>query len=177
MLHIISLSHKCNLNQNEEPPPITRVAKHKKIKNSVGKVVEQLKLFFLFFKYILLIMLLQFSHFLSFSLLHPAPTSSIPPLYLWVVHISSLASLFPILFLTSPYFMPTSYASYSLYLPPNSLPPTPHWKPSMWCPFLWFCSCSGCLLSFCFCFLGAVVDSYEFVVILLCIFFYLLFLR
>ena len=43
------------------------------------------------------------------------PLSSFP----WVVHISSLASLFLILFLTSPpvYFMPTNYASYSLYLP------------------------------------------------------------
>ena len=47
----------------------------------------------------------------------PAPTpasfSSCP----WVVHISSLASTFPILFLTSPvYYLPTIYASYSLYL-------------------------------------------------------------
>ena len=29
----------------------------------------------------------------------------------------------------------------------------------MWSPFLWFCSCSSCLLSFCFYFLGSIVDS------------------
>ena len=61
-----------------------------------------------FFKkvYVLLIMLLQLSHFPPFILLFPAhllprtflPYSSCP----WVIHISSLASLFPILFLTSP---------------------------------------------------------------------------
>ena len=53
-----------------------------------------------FFKYILLIMLLQLSQFfLPFNLLCPAsPHPSSRP---WVVHISSLASPFPILFLTS----------------------------------------------------------------------------
>ena len=40
----------------------------------------------------------------------------------WIVHIRSLASPFPILFLTSPYFVPTIYASYSLYLFPHSCP-------------------------------------------------------
>ena len=60
------------------------------------------------------------------------------------------------------------------------IPPPPYWKPSMWCPFLWFCSCSS-LLSFCFyCFLffflGSVVDSCEFVVILLFIFLFFNFL-
>ena len=67
------------------------------------------------FKYILLIMLLQLTHFflpLSPSTQQP-PLSSCP----WVIHISSLASPFPILFLTSHvYFVPTNYASYSLYL-------------------------------------------------------------
>ena len=53
---------------------------------------------------------------LSPSTLHPALTSILPlsscP---WVVHISSLASPFSILFLTPPaYFVPTSYASYSI---------------------------------------------------------------
>ena len=46
----------------------------------------------------------------------PTPLSSCP----WVVHISSLASPFPILFSTFPYFVPTIYASYSLYLSPHS---------------------------------------------------------
>ena len=61
---------------------------------------------FFFLKYILLIMLLQLSFF--FSPLYPSacmtpassdfPHSSCP----WVIHISSLASPFPLLFLTSP---------------------------------------------------------------------------
>ena len=61
-----------------------------------------------FFKYILLIMLLQLSRFfLLFIPLHPAHPSlqqSPPPLSSCsrVVHISSLASPFPILFVTSP---------------------------------------------------------------------------
>ena len=56
----------------------------------------------IFLKYILLIMLLQFSHFFSPlfpSALHHPPTLSSCP---WVVHVSSLVSPFPILLLTSP---------------------------------------------------------------------------
>ena len=49
------------------------------------------------------------------------PFSSCP----WVMYISSLVSTFPILFLTSPYFLPTIYATYSLYIFPLSPPPTP----------------------------------------------------
>ena len=74
--------------------------------------------------------------FLSFIPLCPA--SLLPPAFLhlssclWVVHISSLASPFPILFLTSPvYFVPTIYASYSLYLFPHSTPPPHHHSPSL----------------------------------------------
>ena len=100
----------------------------------------------------------------------PHPLSSCP----WVVHISSLVFLFSIPFLTSPCLF---YAYQLCFLFPVPLPlhsslPTPHWKPSMWSPFLWFYSRSSCLLSFCFCFLGSVVDSYEFVVILLFIVFF-----
>ena len=52
--------------------------------------------------FILLIMISQLSHFPLFIPLHPTRPS--PPLIscLWVVHISSLASTFPILFLTPP---------------------------------------------------------------------------
>ena len=60
------------------------------------------------FKYILLIVLLQLSHFFPtfysplpctwLPLAFPPPLTSCP----WVVHISSLTSKFPILFLTSP---------------------------------------------------------------------------
>ena len=59
------------------------------------------------FKSILLIMLLQLSHYFS-PLYSPPPCtlppSNIPPLSScpWIIHVSSLASPFPILFLTYP---------------------------------------------------------------------------
>ena len=132
-----------------------------------------------FFKYILLIRLLQLSHFPLFIPLHPShpllPT--FPPFSscLWVVHISSLASPFPILFLTSPcLFVPTMYASYSLYLfLPFSLFSFPTDNPL--CD-LNFCDSVPVLVVclVCFCFLGSVVDSCKFVVTLLFIVFDLL---
>ena len=85
-----------------------------------------------FLNYILLIMLLQFSPF--FSLYPPLPCtpkpSSISPLSScpWVVHISSLSSLFPIPFLTSPHLF-YAYQLCFFFLVPfpcySSLPP-PH---------------------------------------------------
>ena len=138
----------------------------------------------LFFKYILLIMLLQLSQFfLPFIPLHPAspyppafpsPLSSCP----WVIHISSLASQFPILFLTSPCLF---YAYQLCFLfpapsPPFSLSPPPLVTLHVISIFV-ILFCSSCLLSFCFCFLGSVVDSYEFVVILLFMFFIFFFLN
>ena len=82
----------------------------------------------------------------------PFPHSSRP----CIVHISSLASPFPTLFLTSPWLF-CAYLFCFLFpvpvSPPSPPPPHcdyPHWLPSMWSPFLWFCSCSSCLLSFCF---------------------------
>ena len=83
-------------------------------------------------KYILLIMLLHLSHFLVlFIPLCPVPAlpPSLPHLSScpWVVHISPLASSFPILFLTSPSLLPTIYASYSLYLFPILFSPLPCW--------------------------------------------------
>ena len=90
-------------------------------------------LFIVFFllNYILLIMLLQLCQLFSPlyplllytpTLLHSAPLSSCP----WVIHIRSLASPFPILFLTSPcLFCARNCFSYSLYLFPPSPPPTP----------------------------------------------------
>ena len=69
-----------------------------------------------YFKIYLLMMLLQLSHFPPFiplHLAHPLPPTFSHPFSscLWVVHISSLASPFPILFLTSPvYFVPSIYA-------------------------------------------------------------------
>ena len=59
------------------------------------------------------------------------PAHPLPPAFLpfsscpWVIHISSMASTFPIPILTSPYFLPTIYATYSLYLSPPLLLPLP----------------------------------------------------
>ena len=80
--------------------------------------------FFLFLKYILLIMLLQLSHCLPPSFIPLCPAHPLPPVFpslpcAWVVHISSLASPFPIRYLAYPvYFLPTIYATYYLYLFP-----------------------------------------------------------
>ena len=65
------------------------------------------QIIFYFLKYILLSMLLQLSHFFP-SLYSPTPCTPITPAFPhlnscpWVMHISSLASAFPRLFLTSP---------------------------------------------------------------------------
>ena len=80
----------------------------------------------IFKKYILLIILLQLSHF--FSILYP-PATTLPPVfpYLsscpWVVHISSLTSPFPIQFLTSPCLF---CACHLCFLFPVPFPPFSH---------------------------------------------------
>ena len=82
--------------------------------------------FLLLFLYILLIMLLQLSHFPSFIPLLPTyplpptlpPFSSCP----WVIRISSLASTFPILFLTSPCLCSTYHVCYLFSVPFLPLP-------------------------------------------------------
>ena len=88
-----------------------------------------------FKKYILLIMLLQlfqFFPFIPFCPTHPLPPtfphlSSCP----WVVHISSLASPFPILFLTFPCLFCTYYLCYLFSVPfsPFSSLPLPAENP------------------------------------------------
>ena len=112
-----------------------------------------------------------FFFLLSPSTLHPPPTS-IPPFSScpWVVHISSLASPFPILFLTFPLCI--FYLSFMLLIPCTFSPFLPTHSPTDNPPFLWFCSCSSCLLSLFLggVFLGLVVDSCEFVVTLLFVF-------
>ena len=86
----------------------------------------------LFSKYVLLIRLLQFSHYFS-PLYSPPPCTTHPTSIphsslsscLWVIHTSSLASPCPILFLTSPCLFLTYYlSSYFLYL---FLPSPPDW--------------------------------------------------
>ena len=126
-----------------------------------------------FFKYILLIMLLQLSHFPSFILLCPAypllpafpPFSSCP----WVVHINSLASTFPILFLTSPGLFSIYHLCYLFSVPFHPLSPSP--SPTEQPPYdLHFCD-SVLFQLFAQFVLGWVLNSCEFVVILLFIFF------
>ena len=125
-------------------------------------------------------MLLQLSHFLPFITLHPAhpipPASSPISSCQWVIHIRSLASPFPILFLTSPCLFSTYYLCYlfPVPFPPFPLNPFPTDNPPCdlhfgdTIPVL-----VVCLVVFV---LGLVVDSCEFVVILLLIFltFYIL---
>ena len=101
-----------------------------------------------------------------------SPLSSCP----WVIHLSSLASPFPILFLTSPYFVPTNYA-YFLYLflsyspyPTDNPPCDLHFCDSV--PVL-----VVCLVCFCFGFRCVVVNNCEFAVIFTVHIFCLLFLR
>ena len=120
-------------------------------------------------------MLLQLSHFPPFNPLHPAhplpptfaPYSSCP----WVIHVSSLASTFPIIFLTSPCLFSTYYLCYlfSVHLPTLS----PSHSPTNNSPCdLHFCS-SVPVLVVCLVFvfvLGSVINNCEFVVILLFIF-------
>ena len=142
------------------------------------KILEEERLPNCFFKYILFIMLLQLSHFfLPFIPLCPAlPYQHSTPSFMSMGHackffgfsISYTVLNLPlsILYLPSMLLIPCTFSL--LY----SSPPSPHWKPSMWSPFLWFCSCSSCFLSFCFSFLGSVVVIYEFVVILLFIVFF-----
>ena len=104
---------------------------------------------FFFKTYIVLLMLLRLSHFPSFTPLHPA-TPHIPPPHSswpWVIQISSLASTFPILFLTSPCLFSNYHVCYlfSVHFPRTIFPfhfPTDN-PP---CD-LHFCSCSSCLLS------------------------------
>ena len=129
-------------------------------------------------------MLLHLSHFFPLS---PLPGTSIPsshPLLLsscpWEIHVSSLASPFPILFLTFPclfctyqlcFLFPVPFSPFSSFLLLTDNPPYDlHFYDSV--PDL-----VVCLVCFCFSFLGSVVDSCEFVVILLFIVFDRLFLR
>ena len=116
---------------------------------------------FIYFNYILLIVLLQLSQFfppLSPSAWYPPslhhsshPLSSCP----WVVHISSLAFPFPILFLTSPclfrtyqlcFLFPVNFRLFSSHpLPADNPPCDLHFCDSVAVLFI-------CLVCFCFCF-------------------------
>ena len=110
----------------------------------------------------------------------PIPTS-IPPFTScpWVIHISSLASPFPILFLTSPCLFSTYHlCSLVLYSHILSLPlPTDNPPCDLhFCDFVPVLVVSLVWFGFWFWLLGSVVDSCEFVVIFLFIFFIFFFL-
>ena len=121
-------------------------------------------------------MLLYLSHF--FPLLYsPPPCTTLPPAFTvplsscpWVIHICSLASPFPILFLPSPCLFSTYQLCFlfSAPFPPLSPSHSPVDNPP--CD-LHFCHSTPVLVIclVCFCFLGSVVDSCEFIVILLLI--------
>ena len=108
-------------------------------------------------------MLLQLSQSPLFNSLHPA--HPLPPSFStfsscpWVVHISSLASLFHILFLTSPCLF---YAAILLLIPCTFSPILPHLPADNPPCDLHFCDSVPvlvvCLVCFCLC-LGSVVNS------------------
>ena len=125
-------------------------------------------------------MLLQLSHFPPFIPLCPASPSQLHSPHLsscsWVLHISSLASSFPILFLPSPCLFSTYHLCFLFPVPFPPLSPYPLSADNPPCD-LHFCG-SVPVLVVClgFVFLGSVVDSCEFVVILLFIFFIFFFI-
>ena len=119
-----------------------------------------------------------------FSTLFPSALYPMPPSFPhlssrpWVVHISSLASPFPMLYLTSSCLCCTYLLCFlfSVPFPPSALLPHPTGSPPR---DLHFCNSLPVLVVclVCFCFGGFIVDSCEFVVILrfsFLIFFFLL---
>ena len=99
-------------------------------------------------------MLLQLSHFSPFIPLHPAhPFPPAFPLFsscTWVLHITSLAATFPILFLPSPCLSSTYYVCYSFSVPfPPLSPPTPLLITLHVISISVILSCARCLLSLC----------------------------
>ena len=111
---------------------------------------------FYFLNYILLIMLSQFSWLYllcTLSTQHtPLPQAIPPPLLMsWVMHISSLATPFPILYFTSTQLFCNYLFTLLNPLTSSLIPPCtpPIWQPSKCSVYPWFCLCS-CLLSLVF---------------------------
>ena len=139
---------------------------------------EYFSFFFTFLNFLFLLFLLFNYSCPIFSPLYSLPICTpLPPAFPrlnscpWVIHISSLASPSPILFLICPCLFCTYhlYFSFPVPFPPFSYLPCPSGNPP--CD-LYFCESVPLLVVclVCFCFLGSVVDSCEFVVILLFIF-------
>ena len=111
-----------------------------------------------------------------FSLYPPTPVSTFPPAILplssgpWVTCVSSLASPFRILFLTSPCLFCSCQLCFLSPAPFSPLSPSPlpadnplnDPRTYAYVPVL-----VVCLVCFCFYFLDSVVDSCEFVIILM----------
>ena len=124
---------------------------------------------------------LPFPHLTPLHAAHPLPPK-FPPYGScpWVILISSLTSTFPTLFLPSPCLFSTCHLCYlfSVPFPPLSPSHSPIDNPP--CGLHFYGSVPVlvvCLICFCFCFLGSIVDSCEFAVIFTVHIFYLLFLR
>ena len=124
--------------------------------------------FFIILNYILLIMVLQLSWF---SPLCPPPPSTLhslsnPPTSVYVMHICSLATPFPILYFTSPWLFCNHL--FVLLNPLTSSPIVPNPLPSGSHQNALHVHDSVLILHVCLvCFLDSIVDRYVFVVILL----------
>ena len=124
---------------------------------SAGLQTKGSQVFVFFLNYILLIMLLQLSHFSPslHSILPSPPTfppySSCP----WVIHLSSLASTFLTLFLPSPCLFSTYHLCYLFSVPFPQLSPSFSPVDNPPCD-LHFCGSVPvlvvCLVCSCFCF-------------------------
>ena len=122
-----------------------------------ASIYSRQTMYLLFFKYILLIMLLQLSHFSPFTLLHPAhPLPPTVPHYSsspWVIHKTSLASTFPILFLPSSCLFSTYHLCYLFSVPFSPVSPSHSLADNPPCD-LHFCGSVPvlvvCLVCFCY---------------------------
>ena len=117
-----------------------------------------------FIDYAITVVPFFFSPLSSYTLHAASPQNFLLSSCPWVVHISSLASSFPILFLPSPCLFCTYHLCFFFHVtfPPISRLPLPTDNPPR---DLHFCDSISvpvvCLV--CFCFLDSVVDSCEFV--------------
>ena len=134
-----------------------------KLKNSTELYLYYIFLIHIFDKSFKIILLIMHYSCPFFSLLFSLPCnpclqhphlSTCP----WVIHISSWASSFTMLFLPSPcLFCTTNYASYSLYFhthsPPAPFPTDEH----PWDPHIYYSVPVPVVFLVCFCFLGLVL--------------------
>ena len=94
------------------------------------------------------------SFFLPFIPLGPAPPPTLQHSPTPLIHVHGLYYKFLVFSISYTVLnLPLSslYLPFMLLIPctfsPILLPPPPHWWPSMWSLFLWFCPCSSCFCS------------------------------